>query len=94
MLVYRPPKGNEFEDQLEEAIENISRNNKIDIFILGDMNIDYTRINNEREQIKSLVKQMEQLIEEKTRLADTSSILDLILRNSVYKGKGALDHGG
>ena len=43
----------------EEAIEIITRNNKLDVFILGDMNIDYSNTNKEEEQMKSLVNQID-----------------------------------
>ena len=96
--VYRPPGGN-----LEKAIKYLDdsvRNfdlSKVELFLLGDLNVDYKNKTSPNYKKLSFFVQSNgllQLIHNTTRnTSNSSSLLDLILTNSKYiKIAGTLNH--
>ena len=87
---YRPPQGSpkEFARHIENSLNQITNLDKIDVFILGDMNINYADPKNPgRKHIKRLedLFGMKQLIKDPTRISPRlSSTIDLILTNSLH----------
>ena len=84
---YRPPQGNI--DRLIEILENILDDmnlTKIEIFLLGDFNIDILEKNNDKnKKFINTLKQfgLKQLIDEPTRYSnEKNSGIDLIFTNS------------
>ena len=95
--VYRPPQGNvkQFCKYIKDCLENINNLSKIDIFILGDFNINILK--KSAEDTKDILNLMssfgiKQFINEPTRFGRTNSCIDLIFSNSDYiKESGTLN---
>ena len=96
--VYRPPTGNVKRaiDYLEESLGSFDLE-RTDVFILGDLNINY--LNNSSPEFRRLQffaksNGLVQVIQSTTRNNDKSkSLLDVILTNSIYvDSAGTLDH--
>ena len=96
--VYRPPTG-----KLEKAVEYLESClghfdlSKCDVYIMGDMNVNYKKKTSaEYKKLSFFVKAngLKQVITNTTRNNDkTQSLLDLILTNVKYVSKaGTLDH--
>lgn len=86
-VLYRPPnsKLNEFEDELENLLSKINKENKL-FYLMGDINIDMLKMN----QVSSVDKFMHQLfsssfyplVTKPTRITDRSAtLIDNILTN-------------
>ena len=90
--VYRPPSAPpEFFDNLEKLVKTIDDENK-EMYILGDLNCDMLRKDNEINTpsmtVKSLYEQYQlyQLIDQATRITmTTSSLIDHIVTNTPEK---------
>ena len=90
--VYRPPNAPfEFFESLEKLIKAIDDENK-DMYILGDLNCDMLKTNNDlnlpTKKNKSLYElyQLSQLIKQATRITmTTSSLIDHIVTNTQEK---------
>ena len=90
--VYRPPKApSEFFESLEKLIQATNDENK-EMYILGDLNCDMLKTNNDlnlpTKKIKSLYElyQLSQLIKLATRITmTTSSLIDHIVTNTPEK---------
>ena len=87
--IYRPPSGkiNECVDYLERCLSSINTN-KTDVFILGDVNVDYSkRRTADYKKLSFFIKsnQLVQKIVEHTRVTNKSNaILDLVITNCKY----------
>lgn len=85
---YRPPSGNTdtFLDHLHSILDQIEKLDEFEIYICGDMNIDYNLTNSPGfKKLKHLETKynLSQIIKSPTRCtATTNSILDLIFTNS------------
>ena len=92
ITVYRPPNApSEFFKSLEKLIKAIDDENK-EMYILGDLNCDMLKTNNDlslpTKRIKSLYElyQLSQLIKQATRITmTTSSLIDDIVTNTPEK---------
>ena len=90
--VYRPPSAlSEFFDHFEKLIKAVDNENK-DMYILGDLNCNMLKTNNDSniptKKIKSLYElyQLTQLIDEATRITPTTtSLIDHIVTNMPEK---------
>ena len=96
--VYRTPSGNvnKFFKYFEECTKQL-RLDKIDLFILGDMNINYkNKVSGEFKKLKFFMQAngLSQLVTNATRNSDKSkSLIDLILTNSKHiSSAGTLSH--
>ena len=96
--MYRPPSGNLdlAIAYLDETLKSLNLQ-KVDIFLLGDLNINFkNKKSAEFKKISFLFKSngLSQLITKTTRNTDkTKSLLDVIVTNSKYVSKaGTLDH--
>ena len=87
--IYRPPSGKlkYFLDYLEGCLARINTD-KNDIFIMGDINVDYSNKNTaNNKKLSFFIKsnQFEQKINDGTRTTSKStSILDLVITNSKF----------
>lgn len=86
---YRPPTGSVeiFIDYLNDKINSIVDGTNYDIFVMGDMNIDYLKESSPaRRSLKNLERLcgLTQIIKQPTRYSTRSSLLDLIFTNSNY----------
>ena len=94
---YRPPQGNidVFLDTIEEQLTHLDLD-KIEVFLLGDFNIDIMEKGNENaKKFSNLMKQLglNQLINEPTRYsANKNSGLDLIFTNSNIVAKSGVSN--
>ena len=84
---YRPPNGNEEAafQSLGEMIDTINKLTNIEIFILGDFNVDMSKPSKARKDIADLSNDngLTQLIKDTTRqTTHSNTILDLIFTNS------------
>ena len=82
--IYRPPTGNvhEFVDILTEQVNEISGGTNMDIFILGDFNVNYSNIaSHDRKHLKDfeMNTSLKQIITQPTRYNNT---IDLVYTNS------------
>ena len=86
---YRCPSGNTkaFTDYLTDNINLVTNRTNYDIFLLGDMNINYRSTHSpDRKHLKDMERltSLKQLIHETTRYSHNDSTLDLIFTNSEY----------
>ena len=96
MNIYRPPNGDAkvFVDSLPKLVDIVKGDKNIDIFVMGDMNINFN-INSEVK--KDLARDMfsrgfVQYITDITRDSDNPSILDLIFTNCDNISKSGVLH--
>ena len=94
--IYRPPDGklDLFLNKLNELCISLDRLSRVDIFLGGDFNIDYSVPGGPRKALKDLEKRLDfkQLIQKPTRPLYNTAILDLIFTNSKELGvSGILD---
>ena len=96
--VYRPPTGNVKKaiDYLEETLGSLDLD-KTDVFLLGDLNVNYQNISSpDFKKLHFFAKSngLAQVIQNTTRNNDRSeSLLDVIFTNSIYvNSAGTLDH--
>ena len=82
-ICYRAPTNNDFFSRLEESIENIkSEIDNCNLIIIGDMNADPRTPNGKKLSALCMENNLETLINEPTRITDTSSsCLDQIISN-------------
>ena len=89
-ITYRPPQGKskDFTLHLKNSLNQIDDLDKIDVFILGDMNINYAEQKRpSRKHLKKLedIFGLKHLIKEPTRISPRlCSTIDLILTNSQH----------
>ena len=100
---YRPPHRGQDKEKVENLISHFKSSisklpSNSEIFILGDMNCDYS---NNKNVLSSVIKNFctsyhfQQLITEKTRVTETSStLLDLVLTNSRHISFSGVDDVG
>ena len=77
-ITYRPPQGSpkEFSNHIEYSLNHIDHIDKFDLFILGDMNINYSDLRSpSRKHLKRLenIFGLKQLIKEPTRISPTTN---------------------
>ena len=93
--VYRPPNGKVplAIKHLDNTLQSLRRQNSVDIFMLGDLNIDYTnKTAPSYKKLKFVItsNSLKQIITTTTRnTVSSSSLIDLILTNS----SNVRDHG-
>ena len=85
--LYRPPEGSVlgFCEILKDMVNQITLNSNAEVFLLGDYNIDYFKVNHpHRRELKSLesLLGMSQLITDITRHSNVGTCIDLLLSNS------------
>ena len=87
--MYRPPQGNikKFTELIEKQVKDIhdKLSQPFDLFILGDINIDYMNIRaNGRSDIREMEELygLKQLISEPTRYGNKPTTIDYIITNS------------
>ena len=95
--VYRPPQGNlkSFYKHLNFCLDNLCSKNNRDIFIMGDVNINISKVTN--KDSKDLINVfnsfgLKQLIKDTTRYGRRNSCIDLIFTTSDYiSDSGTMD---
>ena len=98
-IIYRPPQGNVqvFVDKLTEIVNDINIDNKSEIYVVGDFNINY--LNNHANDTKKMktfehLTGLKQVIDQPTRY---NNLLDLIYTNSdhvIKKGTADINISG
>ena len=98
--LYRPPQGDlkKALSYLDDCLKTVSLC-KVDLFIIGDMNVDYQTKkspNYKRLNFFAQSNALSQLIQSTTRNTNKSkSLIDLVFTNSKFiKSTGTLDHHG
>ena len=98
--IYRPPdkvdgpSGVQFWDNLDQVLNDIKVSKYKYIYLLGDMNADFNTVNGQRLRQMCSRHNLCYLIEEPTRITETSAtILDQVLTNAptFVKGTDVLD---
>lgn len=100
--IYRPPAHGQDREIVENICHHIKQYSKTfpknsEIFILGDLNVNMKKNTVLSSKIKELCHSlnMEQLINEDTRITESSSsLIDLILSNSHHIDKSGVLHTG
>ena len=96
--IYRPPRGNiqKAISYLDECFKQV-RADRVEIFVLGDLNINYkNKVSGDFKKLKFFMQTngLSQLITNTTRNNDkTKSLIDLVLTNSKHvSAAGTLNH--
>ena len=86
--IYRPPKGKVAKTikYLSDSLENLNARSKAEVYIIGDLNIDYKNKRSANYKKLSFFEKsnsLNQVIKNSTRISKTkSSLLDIILTNA------------
>ena len=89
-ITYRPPTGNvqTFTNTIEDCLNQIDKLNEYNVFVLGDMNINYlVKKSPSRKQMTNLENStgLKQIIDTPTRITSNSStLIDLLLTNTQH----------